>query len=189
MTFRDMQLVLRSIKRRAKERTGFFWWDEVNPSKFEDLATKLSITDTSEKGIIREELMFSKAKTVLDAACGTGSEYQSYQKGMLEVDYTGMDLSQRMLKIANTHNPAARFITGDVQHMPFQDSSFDAVVMKHILEHLPSFETAVNEAVRVAKNTVIIDLFHMLLPMGMKVKCYHTNGYWENWYSKTPGAT
>lgn len=47
------------------------------------------------------------------------------------------------------------------QDLPFEDNSFDVVCVLDVLEHLDSFHATFNEALRVAKKSVIISLPNM----------------------------
>ena len=63
----------------------------------------------------------------------------------------GVDLSPRMLELARRLHPAIDFREGDVEHLPFECCTFDAVVCSFGLGHFPHSEAAVAECVRVLK--------------------------------------
>ncbi len=101
----------------------------------------------------------------LDLCCGTGDiAFALAQKG---ADITGLDFSDKMLEVAQARlqNPAMqgrqiKFMQGDAQKLPFPDNSFDAVTMGYGLRNLASWETGLQEMVRVAKpggRIVILD--------------------------------
>lgn len=83
---------------------------------------------------------------VLDAGCGAG-----VLVGKLDsagIDATGLDYSEANLSVAVLENPA-RYKLGDIEDMPFPNSSFDCVVMSHVLEHISLPRYAVLSALRV----------------------------------------
>src|SRR5262245_57314829 len=43
--------------------------------------------------------------------------------------YTGLDLSQSLLNALKTHMPHVKAVHGDAQDLPFDDGSFDAVLV------------------------------------------------------------
>lgn len=84
---------------------------------------------------------------VLDVACGGGSFTDALQESGL--DAVGIDFSPEMVALASKRYPKARFVVGDATSLPFESSTFDAVVMNFGLLHLADPEAAVREARRV----------------------------------------
>ena len=76
---------------------------------------------------------------VLDAGAGRGA----YRDLLLESadEYVGMDFSL----------DGSASVVGDVQHLPFADSSFDAVFCSQVLEHVPEPCLALREFWRVLR--------------------------------------
>jgi SAM-dependent methyltransferase len=86
---------------------------------------------------------------LLDVATGPGSLAQEATKlGMI---CTGVDLSPGMIQLAEKSNPGIDFRVADVEHLPFADASFDAVVCNFGLGHFPYPEASIAECVRVLK--------------------------------------
>lgn len=90
----------------------------------------------------------------LDVACGT-----AYLTLWLPGDIVGVDQSERMLAIARTRMPNARFVRGDAFSLPFDDGSFERVFTGHFYGHLEKGEREVllAEARRVAPELVVVD--------------------------------
>ena len=67
--------------------------------------------------------------------------------------YVGLDLTAAMLKRARPRAAGLHFapLRGDVQRLPFQDASFDTVVLHLILAVVPAPTLCLAEAVRVLK--------------------------------------
>ena len=63
----------------------------------------------------------------------------------------GLDFSPAMIAEARRHYPSIVFQDGDAQALPFDASSFDAVVMNFALLHLARPEAAIAEAHRVLR--------------------------------------
>jgi SAM-dependent methyltransferase len=60
----------------------------------------------------------------------------------------GVDLSPRMIELAQRLYPTIEYREADVEHLPFPDHTFDAVVCAFGLGHFPRPELAVSECVR-----------------------------------------
>ncbi len=87
--------------------------------------------------------------TLLDVATGPGSlALQATKFGMI---CTGVDLSPGMIQLAEKSNPGIAFRVADVEHLPFADAEFDAVVCNFGLGHFPYPEASIAECVRVLK--------------------------------------
>lgn len=67
--------------------------------------------------------------------------------------YTGLDLTQAMLKRAQPRTPGLdiRLVQGDSLRLPFPDASFDHVVLHLILAVVPEPKTCLAEAARVVR--------------------------------------
>jgi len=86
---------------------------------------------------------------VLDVACGPG--YVSAAANQSGAVPTGIDFSKNMVAIAKRMFPAIRFTQGDAHELPFEDDSFDRVLMNFGLLHVANPERACAEACRVLK--------------------------------------
>jgi len=91
----------------------------------------------------------SAGMLVLDVASGPG--YVSAAAKQLGAVPTGIDFSEKMVAIAKRMFPEIRFRQGDAQDLPFEDDSFDRVLMNFGLLHVSHPEKACAEACRVLK--------------------------------------
>ena len=83
---------------------------------------------------------------LLDVASGPGAlAAETATRGARAV---GVDLSPQMIELARRLNPAIEFREADVEHLPFPNHTFDAVVCAFGLGHFPRPELAVAECVR-----------------------------------------
>jgi SAM-dependent methyltransferase len=90
-----------------------------------------------------------RGANLLDVATGPGSlPREATRLGMI---CTGVDLSPGMIQLAKNSSPGIEFRVADVEHLPFADTSFDAVVCNFGLGHFPYPEASVAECVRVLK--------------------------------------
>jgi ubiquinone/menaquinone biosynthesis C-methylase UbiE len=64
---------------------------------------------------------------------------------------TGIDLSDRLIAMARDTVPQAKIIKADAAALPFQDNSFDMVVMVDTFQYLLDFDRALEEVRRVLK--------------------------------------
>jgi SAM-dependent methyltransferase len=87
---------------------------------------------------------FAPEAKLLDVGCGTGWLAEHFR------DYTGIDGSPEAVAAAQAKGRSIQ--QGDVdQPLPFEDASFDAVVLKDLLEHVADPVAVVREVGRVLK--------------------------------------
>lgn len=90
---------------------------------------------------------------VLDIGCGTGAIALLFAEMGHQV--TGFDLSVGMMtkarKKAEERNLTLELLSGDAEHLPFGDGSFDVVVNRHLLWTLPHPDIALKDWHRVLK--------------------------------------
>jgi SAM-dependent methyltransferase len=128
---------LRAFERQRHDKLAPTYKDFFSP------VTALAISPLLNAAQVRPGL------TLLDVATGPGSlALEATKLGMI---CTGVDLSPGMIQLAEKSNPGIAFRVADVEHLPFADASFDAVVCNFGLGHFPYPEASVAECVRVLK--------------------------------------
>jgi ubiquinone/menaquinone biosynthesis C-methylase UbiE len=104
-------------------------------------------------------------QSVLDIGCGNGRLLNLFEGTPL--DYTGIDSSNELIKIARkNHGDQGVFIHGNALALPFEDNSFDVVFSIAVIHHIPSKgfrKQFVDEAYRVLKpgGTMIITTWNI----------------------------
>jgi SAM-dependent methyltransferase len=95
------------------------------------------------------------AARVLDLGCGTGEISRRLLELLPGSSLTGVDLEERHLATARQRcadlGERARFQAGDAMALPFEPSSFDLVVCRHVLQAVPSARRVVAETRRVLR--------------------------------------
>jgi len=79
--------------------------------------------------------------SVLEVGCGT----QELKKH-LDCNYIGLDFEPGF-------EPD---IVADARNLPFKDNAFDTVATKNLLQHLPFYEKAISEIIRVASKDIVL---------------------------------
>ena len=89
---------------------------------------------------------------VLDLGCGNGRLLQIFEGQNIE--YLGVDNSEKLIEIAKEEHPQHKFQVADALNLPFPDNSFDKIYSIAVLHHIPSTEFRLQflkEAKRVLK--------------------------------------
>ncbi len=91
---------------------------------------------------------------VLEIGCGSGLGTQLIHEHFLPSSIVGIDLDQKMIEIAKRRisNIKANFQVTDVSNLPFENNTFDAVFDFGIIHHVPNWEKAIEQIVRVTKS-------------------------------------
>ncbi len=93
-------------------------------------------------------------KSVLDVATGTGQTAFAIARACPHAVIYGIDISERMLRIARARNPAPariHFQTGDVHQLPFCDGQFDVVTCAFGLRNFRGWRQSIAEIGRVLR--------------------------------------
>ena len=86
---------------------------------------------------------------VVDLGCGSGAFTNLLQRRGYRC--SGVDLSPKMIAIAQTKFAGIDFIEGDIECLPFADASFDGVMLSGVLHHLPDRSRCAAEVFRILR--------------------------------------
>jgi ubiquinone/menaquinone biosynthesis C-methylase UbiE len=140
--------------------------------------------DRLEKALLQRLLArFPQARTILEVGCGTGHFSRWFRGRGLQV--IGLDLARPMLAEAARLGspPCAR---GDGLALPFSGGAFDLVALVTALEFVPGPDRALAEALRVARQGVILGVLNGHSVLGRRLK--HQGGpVWGVARFYTPG--
>jgi len=95
--------------------------------------------------------------SILDGACASG--YYSEVIRLLDprpIAYEGCDYSPAMIESAKAHHPGYPFSVEDLTALTKPDRSVDVVLLSGVLEHIPEYRKALDEAGRVAREYLIV---------------------------------
>ena len=113
---------------------------------------------------------------VLDVACGTGDMVVELMKQGCSV--TGVDISEEMLDIARLKVKGERLMVADVESLPFEDNTFDAVTCAFGVRNFVHLEKGLNEMLRVLKPGGTMVILELATPDSPIIKPFY------NFYTK-----
>ena len=106
--------------------------------------------------IIHNDSRFSKDSLVLEAGCGVGAQTKILATKNPDSNFISVDLSEDsireakgMIKSLGINN--VELMQADIYNLPFNDETFDSVIICFVLEHLHNPTQALNELKRVLK--------------------------------------
>lgn len=94
----------------------------------------------------------NKGQRLFDSGCGTGFGDKYLLAGQ-NATLTAIDLDPVAIEYANTYfqQPNIEFRVGDCTDLAFEDATFDLVFSSNVIEHVPDYQKAIDEAARVLK--------------------------------------
>ncbi len=96
---------------------------------------------------------------MLDAGCGAGgASVMARERGAI---VSGCDISESMLEIARERLPGADLRLAELEHLPFEDGAFDAVIAINSLQFSPDHVQAARELLRVAGGRLAVVVWSM----------------------------
>jgi 2-polyprenyl-3-methyl-5-hydroxy-6-metoxy-1,4-benzoquinol methylase len=138
--------------------------------------------ERAERRMVEEALrMLPTGTSLIDVPCGNGRMTEAAAAyGCLT---TGADMSEHVLANARSAFEEAglkgSFEVEDIEHLSYEDRSFDVVLCFRYFHHLPTHEIrerVSNELVRVAKNYVFVSYMHPWSLTSLKRRLRHLVG-------------
>jgi 2-polyprenyl-3-methyl-5-hydroxy-6-metoxy-1,4-benzoquinol methylase len=108
---------------------------------------------------ILEMLSLVFFNSLLDVGSGEGVVLGHINKSY-EARLLGMDLDRKRIQVAQQLTPSESYFVGDAQALPFEDNSFDIVIMLEVLEHVGNPSLALQEAHRVTRDYLLASVPH-----------------------------
>jgi SAM-dependent methyltransferase len=107
--------------------------------------------------------------SILDVGCSDGAMLEPFV-GRLEVH--GVDASRELVDVANSRG--LRAMVADVESLPFDNATFDAVFAGEVIEHTISPDRCLSEINRVLKplGTLILTAPNIRTPIGVAMLLY-----------------
>lgn len=130
---------------------------------YKDIEISGSDTDTplnvARRLSVAQPFLPAKPCKILDCGCGSGGYVIAFES-IDGVEAYGLEFEQEKVRLARERGIAAgRVVQGDIQDMPFEDSSFDAVLLNEVLEHVPSESLGLSEINRVLRPGGVLLVF------------------------------
>jgi ubiquinone/menaquinone biosynthesis C-methylase UbiE len=121
-----------------------------------------------EKALLKKLLVdFPDARTGLEIGCGTG--HFTRWLAAHELEMSGLDVSVAMLSEARKRN-GLNYVEGDAHNLPFADRTFDLAFLITTLEFVADPRLALTEAIRVARQGVILGVLNRWSLVALKYR-------------------
>ena len=135
------------------------WWDNNLSTHMNKFLGWVGESDAESKVFFRNIIKTSqiKFKNCLDIGCGPATEYLGFRQDNIDMAYTGVD-SSVILNNINIEK-GIPMIQAEGHSVPVNDSSYDLVFSRHVLEHQLSFEPILEEMIRISSTLVAHTFF------------------------------
>jgi len=136
-----------------------YWqnWDNADVSKrIDEYWTK---SEGAWRELICKKIMnfVGTEGEILEVGCGSGLICHGLvTKGFPKSRYSGGDISEKMLELAQERFPDISFRKIDIFNLDIPDESVDNVICIHVVQHLPHYEDAVRELLRITKKKLYL---------------------------------
>jgi ubiquinone/menaquinone biosynthesis C-methylase UbiE len=130
-------------------------------SKSQSRDTYQEMIDNIDNGITSSFLNYAVKtgmKSFLEVGCGSGKLYKLLRKQIKNVQYTGIELSEKVIRQNKVNYPEAEWHVAGAYDIPTYDESVDVCFSFYVLEHLVYPEEAIVEMLRVVKKGGILIL-------------------------------
>ena len=133
------------------------WWEKNLENQMGEFRLWIGDYKAESKVFCRKYIASKGYKSILDCGCGVCTEYYGYKNDGYPIEYKGVDATPKLVALGLKNG--IDVVEGYLEALPAADASVDVCYIRHILEHLPYYGDAINEAMRVAAKEVVICWF------------------------------
>lgn len=134
-----------------KEQT--FWNNFMNDKKLKKFSDWVGDSEAESKVFFYNYIKNKNFKSILDMGCGNATISAGLKKNNIDMKYVGVDSCKYFVKNGIKNN--LEIIESDIRKVDLNDSSFDLVFGRHVVEHQPNFKDLFNEMIRIGKKECI----------------------------------
>ena len=151
--------VLEALLRVQPARANSYW--EGLPSSYLETFMHAGAVGTAHPSRRFVAELVGGDESVLDVGCGPGANYEVLASLGRVASYVGVDASERAVDVAHARYPSGDFRVVDAARITgtFGRRSFDVVLVRHLLEHLPDFEPVLEDAIMAARCLAVFVFF------------------------------
>jgi ubiquinone/menaquinone biosynthesis C-methylase UbiE len=122
-------------------------------------------------------------KTVLDGGAGFCAEYDGFAAEHPSIAYSALEITPAFVTQASERGIDIKL--GSIEEMPYESDSVDCVYIRDTLRHLPEFEKAVDESLRVARyESMIVFCRPLVDDPSNEIMFNEDEGIYDNRYSQ-----
>ena len=110
---------------------------------------------------------------ILDVGCGTGSLSKLAKDKAMNFSITSMDISPKMLEIAQKSGNADKILCASASQIPLQDKECGAIISAFVLRNLPNLDLFYKEANRILNDKGILVLLDLTRPTFAPIRLLH----------------
>jgi len=118
----------------GKAEPEHFRWQTQNP-----------YISKSERELVNAAFLPLGSK-VLDLGCGEGATLYHLKPNH---KVTGLDLFEKKIAFARLHVPSCEFVSGSAYELPFNNESFDQILIRDVIHHVDDVSLLIKECTRV----------------------------------------
>jgi ubiquinone/menaquinone biosynthesis C-methylase UbiE len=149
-----------SADRSDAPRRDWEHWNAWSRARIQDIvdSERSAAAGNSTRDRLARMLGMLGLEDVLDLGCGPGALWIRFPD---TVRVVGVDVSHSMAAAARANFPSTPLLVADGAALPLRAGCVDAVVLRHVAEHLPDpvLDAVLLESTRVARRAVVLEFF------------------------------
>ena len=164
-----------------KEQT--FWNNFMKDETMEKFKGWVGESEAESKVFFYDYLKNKEFKRILDVGCGNATVYDGLNKRNIDIEYVGVDSCDYFINLGTQRN--INMIKSDIRKIDKEDSSYDLVFGRHVVEHQSDFETLFNEMIRLGKKECIHIFFIKPSPYTTRINYDPRQDLYHNTYGES----
>lgn len=134
------------------------WWQDNLADKEGQLREWLAESDPLSRKAVYDIAADIDADTVLECGPGLFIDWEQHWKHARPKYYA---VERTPALVARGLKAGVPVIPGSIEAIPYDDGAFSLTYARHVLEHLPDWETALSELLRVTRDTAVVVFFRL----------------------------